>query len=72
MMMYTGVRLSKQNVDRAQCLAHQLGVSRNKLFGLLIENAEVKSQPVINVSIKNEKSTSVTVESVTHALCESL
>ena len=72
MMIYTGVRLSKQNVERAQCLAKQLGVSRNKLIGLLIERAEIKSQPVINVSLKNEKSTSVTVESVTHALCESL
>lgn len=67
-MVYTGFRLSDEHLDRAQKLAKQLGVSRNRLVGLLIENAEVESHPVINVSIKNEKSTSVTVESVTHAL----
>ena len=71
-MTYTGFRLSDGHLNRAQELAKQLGVSRNKLIGLLIERAEIKSQPVINVSLKNEKSTSVTVVSGTHALCESL
>ena len=61
MMIYTGVRLSKQNVERAQCLAKQLGVSRNKLIGLLIERAEIKSQPVIDVSLGQNKSAEQTV-----------
>lgn len=72
MMTYTSLRLSDGHLDRAQELANRLGVSRNRLIGLLIENAEVKSQPVISVNLKNEKSTSVTVVSGTHALCESL
>lgn len=72
MMIYTGVRLSKQNVERAQCLAQQLGVSRNRLLELLIANAKIESQPVINVNLKNEKSSVVTFHSVDTALSESL
>ena len=67
-MTYTGFRLSDGHLNRAQELAKQLGVSRNKLIGLLIERAEIKSQPVISVNLKNEKSTSATVESITRAL----
>ena len=67
-MTYTGFRLSDEHLDRAQKLAKQLGVSRNRLVGLLIERAEIKSQPVIDVNLKNEKSTSATVESITRAL----
>ena len=72
MMIYTGVRLSKQNVERAQCLAQQLGVSRNRLLELLIANAKIESQPVINVNLKNEKSSVVTFHSVDTALSETL
>lgn len=61
MMIYTGVRLSKQNVERAQCLAQQLGVSRNRLLELLIANAKIESQPVINVSLGQNKSAEQTV-----------
>lgn len=71
-MTYTGFRLSDGHLNRAQELAKQLGVSRNKLIGLLIERAEIKSQPVINVSLKNEKSSVSTFHSVDTALCESL
>ena len=67
-MVYIGFRLSDEHLDRAQKLAKQLGVSRNRLVGLLIERAEIKSQPVIDVNLKNEKSTSATVESITRAL----
>ena len=72
MMIYTGVRLSKQNVERAQCLAQQLGVSRNRLLELLIANAKIESQPVINVNLKNEKSSVVTFHSVDTAFSETL
>ena len=71
-MTYTGFRLSDEHLDRAQKLAKQLGVSRNKLIGLLIERAEIKSEPVINVSLKNEKSSVVTFQGVDTALSESL
>ena len=56
-MVYTGFRLSDEHLDRAQKLAKQLGVSRNRLVGLLIENAEIKSQPVISTSVEQNKST---------------
>ena len=72
MMIYTGVRLSKQNVERAQCLAQQLGVSRNRLLELLIANARIESKPVINVSLKNEKSSVSTYQGVDTAFSESL
>lgn len=67
-MAYTGFRLSNEQLSRAQKLAQQLGVSRNKLVGLLIDKAEVKSQPVIEVSLKNSESMIVTVEGADHAL----
>ena len=67
-MVYIGFRLSDEHLDRAQKLAKQLGVSRNRLVGLLIERAEIKSQPVINVSLKNEKSGVSTFHSVDTAL----
>jgi len=70
-MVYIGFRLSDEHLDRAQKLAKQLGVSRNRLVGLLIERAEIKSQPVIDVNLKNVKSTSATVESITRALIPS-
>jgi hypothetical protein len=60
-MTYTGFRLSDGHLNRAQELAKQLGVSRNKLIGLLIERAEIKSQPVVNVSLGQNKSAEQTV-----------
>ena len=60
-MVYTGFRLSDEHLDRAQKLAKQLGVSRNRLVGLLIERAEIKSQPVVNVSLGQNKSAEQTV-----------
>lgn len=74
-MHNTGVRLSHSQFSKAETLARQLGISRNKLFGVLIDNATIQSRMVrtvgANVAV-NEKSTSVTVVSGTHALCESL
>ena len=58
-MTYTGVRLSKENVERAQALARQLGVSRNRLLEMLIENAQVESQPSIVVSLGQNKNGAV-------------
>lgn len=60
-MVYIGFRLSDEHLDRAQKLAKQLGVSRNRLVGLLIERAEIKSQPVIDVSLGQNKSAEQTV-----------
>lgn len=71
-MAYTGFRLSNEQLSRAQKLAQQLGVSRNKLIGLLIDTAEIKAQPVIEVSLKNGKSMIATVEGADHALSGSL
>lgn len=71
-MAYTGFRLSNEQLNRAQKLAQQLGVSRNKLIGLLIDTAEIKAQPVIEVSLKNDKSMDVAFDGNIHALSSSL
>jgi flagellar basal body-associated protein FliL len=48
-MVYIGFRLSVKNLNRAQELAKQLGVSRNRLIQILIERAEIENEPVIEV-----------------------
>ena len=48
-MVYIGFRLSVENLNRAQELAKQLGVSRNRLIQILIERAEIENEPVIEV-----------------------
>ena len=53
-MAYTGFRLSNEQLSRAQKLAQQLGMSRNRLIGLLIDQAEIKVQPVVEVSLKSK------------------
>ena len=58
MVVYTGLRLTQQNAERAQTLASQLGVTRNRLFGMLVENAvlqEVKQTlPVTTLPVNNK------------------
>ena len=66
----TGVSLSADNLRRLQTIANATGLSRNRVVNLLIANSNIYQQ--VSASIKNEKSMSVTVESGTHALCESL
>jgi len=48
-MMYTGIRISEESMKKSMELAKQLGVSRNRLIEILIECAEIKSQPVVKV-----------------------
>ena len=48
-MVYIGFRLSVENLNRAQELAKQLGVSRNRLIQILIERAEIENEPAIEV-----------------------
>lgn len=66
----TGVSLTEDNLRRLQTIANATGLSRNRVVNLLIANSNIYQQ--VSASIKNEKSMSVTVESGTHALCESL
>ena len=66
----TGITLSEDNLKRLQTIAKATGLSRNRVVNLLIANSNIYQQ--VSASIKNEKSMSVTVESGTHALCESL
>ena len=48
-MVYTGIRISEESMKKSMELAKQLGVSRNRLIEILIECAEIKSQPVVKV-----------------------
>ena len=49
----TGVRLTLDQLEKADRLAQSLGTTRNRLFGLLIDTAEVQSKPVVSVGLKN-------------------
>ena len=74
-MHNTGVRLSHSQFSKAETLARQLGISRNKLFGVLIDNATIQSRMVrtvgANVAV-NEKSSVSTYQGVDTAFSESL
>lgn len=75
MVVYTGLRLTQQNAERAQTLASQLGVTRNRLFGMLVENAvlqEVKQTLPVTTLPVNNKSTVSNFASVNGAFVESL
>ena len=47
----TGVRLTLDQLEKADRLAQSLGTTRNRLFGLLIDTAEVQSKPVVSVGL---------------------
>ena len=75
MVVYTGLRLTQQNAERAQTLASQLGVTRNRLFGMLVENAvlqEVKQTLPVTTLPVNNKSTVSNFASANGAFVESL
>lgn len=55
MSVNAGLRISLIQMEKLRDLASQLGVSRNRVIGILIDHAEVESIPAINVSISNEK-----------------
>ena len=53
----TGIRLTPSQYARVATLAKEMGVKRNHVFGVLIDNAEVKSKSSVNVQlIKNSDS----------------
>ena len=47
----TGVRLTLDQLEKAERLAQSLGTTRNRLFGLLIDTAEVQSRPAVSVAL---------------------
>ena len=51
----TGVRLTLDQLEKAERLAQSLGTTRNRLFGMLIDTAEVQSKPVVSVGLKNNR-----------------
>jgi hypothetical protein len=51
----TGVRLTLDQLEKADRLAQSLGTTRNRLFGMLIDTAEVQSKPVVSVGLKNNR-----------------
>ena len=49
----TGVRLTLAQAAKLEQLATSLRISRNRVFGALIDSAEVESKPVVSVGLKN-------------------
>jgi hypothetical protein len=47
----TGISLTTERMTKLNALAQELGVSRNETLGLLIEAAQVKSRPAVNVPL---------------------
>lgn len=48
----TGVRLTGPQRDKLERLAESLNTSRNRIFGLLIDAAEVQSMPALSVGVQ--------------------
>lgn len=62
----TGISLSPERMTRLTDLAKELGVSRNETIGLLIEAAQVKSRPAVNVVFVHQANTGALQEGVSH------
>lgn len=58
----TGVRLTEAQFAKAARLAQSLGMTRNRLFGMLVDAAEVESQPAISVGLKNNRNAATKFE----------
>ena len=71
-MQNTGVKLTLSQLDKAKLLAQQLGISRNKLFGLLIENAEIECRPVIRVELDKNKNSLIVSDLAERTINESM
>lgn len=52
MFVNTGVRLTKAQRDKLAALARSLNTSRNRVFGMLLDAAEVQA-PTAKVELKN-------------------
>lgn len=48
----TGIRLTPSQYARVATLAKEMGVKRNHVFGVLIDSAEVKTQPSVNIQLE--------------------
>lgn len=48
---YTSVRLPKSLHEKWRTIANELGISRNAVISVLLEGAEVKSRPEVNISL---------------------
>ena len=59
----TGVRLTLDQLEKADRLAQSLGTTRNRLFGLLIDTATVESRPAVSVGLaKNNRNAATKLE----------
>ena len=54
----TGLRLSKTQFEKLERIADSLNVSRNRVVGMLIDGAEVRSRPAVTVQLVKENSQS--------------
>lgn len=52
----TGFRIKRAHISKLDVMARQLGVSRNRVVGILIEGAEVESRPAVKVRLEKKDS----------------
>lgn len=55
----TGFRIKRAHISKLDVMARQLGVSRNRVVGILIEGAEVESRPAVKVRLEKKSGRSV-------------
>ncbi len=53
-MVTTGIRTSPARLEKLDRIATQLGTTRNRVWNLLVDNAEIVSQPVVNAALKKD------------------
>ena len=58
-MTSSGIRMTDAHFDKAKSLAKKLGVTRNRLFSILVEEAEVIGEPKIIFSWQQKTADSV-------------
>lgn len=51
-MVTTSIRLSPEVVEKWGALAKELGVTRNRAFGMILDAAKVHSAPSVSVEVK--------------------
>ena len=51
----TSVRLREGQRNKLDLLSRKLNTSRNRVFGLLIDAAEIQSQPAVSVEMNNRR-----------------
>lgn len=54
----TGVRITSSQAAKLEALATSLRMTRNQVWGMLVDSAQIESQPKVNVLLKENRNAS--------------